>query len=262
MDLVGKLAVVTGGAEGIGAAIVRGLLAEGADIVAVDVKPVDEAALRRGMVAEAQRIGSVLCDVTSPAAIADSCARINAEWGPVSILVNNVGGSGAVPAPGLEATTDEVWEHVMALNLGAAMRFSRGLVAGMKSLGDGRIVNITSTLRDGIPGPSDTLRAPLPYVTAKSALVGFTKQLAIELGPFGISVNAVAPGLTLPDENARLTQRFRALPPEVQRRLTATIALGRPAVGTDIAAMVCFLAQPRGAYVSGQVISVSGGPWA
>jgi NAD(P)-dependent dehydrogenase (short-subunit alcohol dehydrogenase family) len=132
----------------------------------------------------------------------------------------------------------------------------------MKSLGDGRIVNITSTLRDGIPGPSDTLRAPLPYVTAKSALVGFTRQLAIELGPFGISVNAVAPGLTLPDENARLTQRFRALPEEVQKKLTSTIALGRPAIGTDIANMVCFLAQPRGAYVSGQVISVSGGPWA
>jgi NAD(P)-dependent dehydrogenase (short-subunit alcohol dehydrogenase family) len=261
MELVGRLAVVTGGAEGIGAAIVRGLVADGADVVAVDVKPVDEAALREARVVETQRIGSVTCDVTSFAAIRDACLRITAEWGPTSILVNNVGGSGSVPAPTLETTTDEVWEHVMTLNIGAALRFSRELVAGMKSLRDGRIINISSSLRDGIPGPSDTMRAPLPYVTAKSALVGFTKQLAIDLGPFGISVNAVAPGLTLPDENARLTQRFRALAPEVQQRLTATIALGRPATGADIAAMVCFLAQPKGAYVSGQVIAVSGGPW-
>lgn len=129
----------------------------------------------------------------------------------------------------------------------------------MKAKRMGRIVNITSSLLHGVFGGAATVGARLPYVTAKSGIVGFTKQLANDLGPFGITVNAVAPGFTLPDENARVTKRFHALSPEQQREMTANIPLGRPGTGDDIANAVLFLASPRSAYLTGEVISVSGG---
>ncbi len=257
-DLAGQLAVVTGAAEGIGAAIVGELLAAGADVVAVDVKEIEGAMIEARRRAVSQKVRVLRCDVTVAAEIKATCAAILSER-PASILVNNVGGSGMIAAPTLEELTDEIWEHVLTLNLGSTMRFCRALVPGMKALGGGRIINISSSLKDGIRGPADTLRAPLPYVAAKSALTGLTRQLAIELGPFGITVNAIAPGLTLPDENAKITRRFRALSPETQQRLTAGIPLRRPATGADIANAVRFLAHPSSGYVSGEVISVSGG---
>jgi NAD(P)-dependent dehydrogenase (short-subunit alcohol dehydrogenase family) len=129
----------------------------------------------------------------------------------------------------------------------------------MKARRHGRVVNITSSLKDGVFGGAATVGARLPYITAKSGIVGFTKQLANDLGPFGVTVNAVSPGFTLPDENARITQRFRALAPEQQRELTANIPLGRPGDGADIANAVLFLASPRSGYVTGEIIHVAGG---
>ena len=159
----------------------------------------------------------------------------------------------------VEDTTDEMWEQVLSLNIGSILRFCRALVPAMKARRAGRIVNVSSTLMNGMRGAAGTVGARLPYVTAKAAIVGLTKQLAKDLAPFGISVNAIAPGFTLPDEDARITRKFRALSPEEQRPLVANIPMGRPGSGEDMAYAVCFLASPRNHYVAGQVVSVDGG---
>lgn len=255
-ELQGQVAVVTGGAHGIGAAIVRALAGAGATVAAIDI----DGALPGGLdAAAASHVRAWRADVTRTAEVDGAAAEIEAALGPVSILVNNVGGSGAVPVADIEDLSDEVWERILALNLGGMFRVSRRLVPGMKARRAGRIVNITSSLRTGIFGGAATVGARLPYVTAKNGVVGFTRQLAMDLGPFGITVNAVAPGFTLPDENARITQRFRALAPEQQRELTSNIPMGRPAEGADIANAVLFLASPRSVHITGEVMTVSGG---
>lgn len=259
MELKGTVAAVTGAAGGIGAAIASGLIAAGADVAAIDLKPVDCEALRAHAIAAGQQVRAWQCDVTDSEQVRRACAAVTAELGPATILVNNVGGSGAVPIEQIEDMNDDTWDHILSLNLGSIMRFCRGLVPGMKARGYGRIVNVSSTLKDGMFGPLGTLGARLPYVTAKSAIVGMTKQLAKDLGPFGITVNAIAPGLTLPGETARITQRFRALSPEAQQRFTAPIPAGRLGMGEDMANAVRFLVSPYSGYVSGEVLAVAGG---
>lgn len=258
--LEGLVALVTGAADGIGNAVARGLVSAGASLAAVDIKEVDIEALRTACAARAdQRIAAWRCDVTSSPEVAATCAAIAADLGPVALLVNNAGGSGTVRIQDVEDMTDEVWDHVLSLNLTSGMRFCRALVGAMKAQGFGRIVNISSTLKDGVFGPVGTLGGRLPYITAKSALIGFTRQLAKDLGPFGITVNAVAPGLTLPGPEARITKKFAALPEEDRRRLTADIPAGRLASGEDMANAVSFLCAPASAHINGQVIAVDGG---
>lgn len=255
--LQGQLAVVTGAAEGIGAAIARGLIAAGAHLAAVDMKPIIPIALGA---APEQRVRSFPCDVTASDQVAETCRVIAAELGPTSILVNNAGGGGDDPGDNIETLTDAQWEHVLSLNLSATMRFCRGLVGGMRATGHGRIVNISSTLRNGFHGPVGTMRGRLPYVTAKMALVGLTRQLANDLGAEGITANIVSPGLTLPGPEAKVTLRYMSLRLEERRRLIESIPAGRPATGEDIANAVLFLALPSSGHINGQTIDVSGGP--
>ena len=255
--LQGQLAVVTGAAEGIGAAIARALVNAGADLAAVDVRPVDLAALGA---APEQRLQAFACDVTSSVEVAETCRAILKALGPVSILVNNAGGGGNEPCDNIETLTDDQWEHVLSLNLSATMRFCRGVVGSMRAARHGRIVNISSTLRNGFHGAVGTMRGRLPYITAKMALVGLTRQLANDLGAGGITANIVSPGLTLPGPDAKITLRYNALPAEEKHRLTGHIPAGRPATGEDVANAVLFLALPASGYISGQTIDVSGGP--
>jgi len=240
-ELEGQVAVVTGGAGGIGSAIVQALEAAGATVAAFDLA------------------GPWACDVTRTEQVRAACRQVEQQLGPVSILVNNAGGSGEIPIEHVEDMTDEVWDSVLALNLGSVMRMCRELVPGMKERRYGRIVNLSSRTREGLFGPLGAMRARLPYVTSKSALVGMSKQLSKDLAPFGITVNAVAPGLTLPGEQARITQRFRAASPEEQARLTAPIPAGRLGTGEDVANAVRFLVSPASGFVNGEVLSVTGG---
>lgn len=255
----GRVAVVTGAAEGIGAAIAQVLWEGGADLAAVDLKPVDMAKITRGGGRAGQRFFGYECDATSSRQVAETCRLIEQDLGACSILVNNVGGGGSEPGDDVETMTDEQWDFVVSLTLTSGMRFCRGLVGGMKAAGYGRIINISSSLKDGVFGSVGTVRGRLPYVTCKMAVIGLTQQLANDLGPFGITVNAVSPGLTLPGEDARITQRFRSLPHDEQARLHSHIPIGRLATGEDIANTVCFLAADASGYVSGQTITVAGG---
>jgi NAD(P)-dependent dehydrogenase (short-subunit alcohol dehydrogenase family) len=258
-DFDDQLAVVTGAAGGIGAAIARALAAGGANLALIDAKDIAPETLRGLAAGPRQTVRAWRCDVIDADAVRFACDAIAAELGPAAILVNNVGGSGSHQVEHVEDLTDEVWDHVLSLNIGSIMRFCRALVPAMKQRRYGRIVNVSSTVKEGMFGPPGTIGARIPYVTAKSAIVGLTKQLAKDLGPFGITVNAIAPGFTLPGEDARITQRFRALPPEDQKRLTGGIPVGRPGSGEDMANAVRFLASPHSGYVTGEILAVAGG---
>jgi NAD(P)-dependent dehydrogenase (short-subunit alcohol dehydrogenase family) len=259
LELEGQIAVVTGGAAGIGAAVVSELTRRGVSVAIVDLVEVDQVRLKEQALYPSQKVSSWVCDVTRSADVNAVCRDILKKIGEPTILVNNAGGSGAVKAVQVEDITDALWDEIISLNLTSILRFCRALVPSMKEKRYGKIINVSSTLRHGQLGEGGTVGARLPYVTAKSAIVGMTKQLAKDLGPFGISVNAVAPGFTLPDPDARITKRFEALSSERRDHLLSNIPMKRPGLGADIAAAVSFLASPYNSYISGQVVAVDGG---
>ena len=256
MRLENKTALVTGGANGIGAAIVRHYLAEGASVFIVDRETPDVEALEK---LGPGRVGFFVGDVISPADIDAACDAALALFGRIDILVNNAGGSGTISAPSIEETTDEAWAQVIDLNVTSILRFSRRLIPGMKQAGWGRIINMSSRSRNSVPKNFPTMKNHLGYVVAKGAIVSLTAQFARELGPYRICCNAIAPGLILPGADARVTKIFRAQPQEWQRAHIGNIPVGRAGDGADVSALAVYLASPESDYVTGQTIDINGG---
>lgn len=223
----GRVAVVTGAAHGIGAAIVRRLSELG-----FVSHPVDKAD----------------CDVTNP----DAVRNFVAELGPVSVLVNNAGGvCGQIHKP-LEELTDEEWRVVVDANLTGAFYMTRAVVPGMKSAGWGRIVNVASGA-----GRSVSLTGIQAYTSAKTGLIGFTRQMARELGPYGVTVNCVAPGFML--SNPTTLSQWQSYGPQRQARLVESIAMHRLGEPKDVAHAVAFFVDDDTDWVTGQTLSVDGG---
>jgi 3-oxoacyl-[acyl-carrier protein] reductase len=223
----GKVALVTGAAHGIGAAIVDGLREDGLTVHGVDLDTVD---------------------VTSSAQVAELVGRLCR----VDVLVNNAGGvRGQVGRP-LEEVSDDDWSAVVDANLTGSFICTRAVVPGMKDAGFGRIVNISSGA-----GRSVSLTGIQSYTSAKAGLIGFTRQMAHELGPFGITVNCVAPGFTLSNPTTR--RQWESYGPEGQRALVQSIPMRRLGQPADIAWGVRFFTSERSSWVTGQVISVDGG---
>lgn len=225
--LAGKNAVVTGTAHGIGAAIAAALGDAGAT-----VHPVD----------------------TDTADLSDSgqVRAFFAAAGPVDILVNNAGGvAGQVGRP-LEDVPDADWAAVVNANLTTAFLCTRAVVPGMKQRRWGRIVTISSAAGLGVSKTG--IQA---YASAKAAQIGLTRQLAHELGPFGITVNCIAPGFIL--SNPTTIAQWQSYGPDGQRDLVAGIAMRRLGDPADIANGVLFFAAPQSSWVTGQVIAIDGG---
>jgi 3-oxoacyl-[acyl-carrier protein] reductase len=230
--LAGKTAVVTGTAHGIGAAIAKALRDDGAAVHEVD----------RDSVAEHT------ADLTDAAAVRDFFAAI----GAVDILVNNAGGvCGQVGRP-LEEVPDDDWRAVVEANLTTAFHCTRAVTPGMKERGWGRIVNISSAA--GLTVSKTGIQA---YASAKAGLIGFTRQMAHELGPMGITVNCIAPGFILSNPTTEI--QWRSYGPDGQRELISGIATRRLGDPADIANGVQFFASPRSGWVTGQVIAIDGG---
>jgi len=257
--LAGRTALITGGANGIGAAIARRFAQEGAALALLDADGEGLDRLAGELRTAGARVAACRCDVTAGDSLRGAVADAQAQLGGIDVLVNNAGGSGPRPVLDVEDIDDDVWDHVMALNLRSAFLCCKLVVPGMRERRYGRIVNMSSTLRDGLVGPLNTLNARLPYATAKSALVGFTRQLAKDLGPFGITVNAIAPGLIHADPQARIALKYRSLDPDSQRRMTAAIPAQRPGTGAEVAEAALFLASAGSSYVSGDLLRVDGG---
>jgi 3-oxoacyl-[acyl-carrier protein] reductase len=225
--LVGKTALVTGTAHGIGAAIAEVLAEEGATVHGVD---------------------KAECDVTDPHAVRELVAGLD----HVEVLVNCAGGVvGQVHAP-IEDVTDETWAAVVDANLTSTFLMTRAVAPGMKEAGWGRIVNISSGA-----GRSVSLTGIQAYTTAKAGQIGFTRQLAHELGPFGITVNCIAPGFVL--SNPSTQEQWESYGADGQEALVQGIALRRTGQALDIANGVRFFTSGLADWVSGQVLSIDGG---
>jgi 3-oxoacyl-[acyl-carrier protein] reductase len=225
--LAGKTAVVTGTAHGIGAAIAEALQGEGAAVHGVDK---DQA------------------DLTQP----DAVRAFFGELGGVDILVNTAGGVvGQVGRP-IEEVSDEAWDAVVQANLYSAFLCTRAVVPAMKERRWGRIVNISSGA-----GRSVSLTGIQAYTSAKAGQIGFTRQMAHELGPFGITVNCIAPGFIR--SNPTTERQWQSYGEEGQRKLVEGIPMRRLGQPEDIANGVLFFVSERSSWVTGQTISIDGG---
>jgi len=238
----GQVIVVSGAGHGLGQAIAESFAALGARVFGCGPGPAHVAGVTMAAV-----------DLTDRAAGAAWIAAVEAATGgPVDVLVNNAGGvMGQVFRP-VEDITDAEWDGVLAVNLGAAFVLSRAAAPGMKRAGHGRIVNISSGA-----GLQASLTGIQAYASAKHAVVGLTRQLAHELGPHGITVNSVAPGLI--PSNPASTAQWQGYGPERQAAMLGAIALRRLGTPADIANAVLFFASPLASFVNGQILQVDGG---
>jgi 3-oxoacyl-[acyl-carrier protein] reductase len=244
----GKVVAVTGAGHGFGRAIARTFAHLGALVFATD--------LTSDSLAETASVGGITArtvDLRDRAAGAAWIGLIEAQaQRAIDILVNNAGGvAGQGPVP-LEDVSDQDWNTIFDINVNAAFTLCRAAAAGMKRAGGGRIVNISSGA-----GLQPSLTGIQAYCSAKHAVVGLTRQLAHELGPFGITVNSVAPGFIR--TNAATESQWDSYGPDGQQALVERIAMKRLGSAEDIAKAVVFFASDLAGFVNGQVLQVDGG---
>jgi 3-oxoacyl-[acyl-carrier protein] reductase len=252
LDLHGRVAIVTGAAHGFGRAISLLLGRQGAAVWAVD-RLADELAETAALAqAEGASCTPAPCDVTDSAAVQALVERVVANAGRVDVLVNNAGGVvGQVGRP-VETVPDEDWDVVVRTNLYSAFYFIRAVAPPMKQQRFGRIVNISSGA-----GRSFSLTGIQAYASAKAGQIGLTRQMAKELGAWGITVNNIAPGFVR--SNPATERQWEAMGAERQQALVESLALHRLGSPDDIAGGVLFFASGLAGWVTGQTISIDGG---
>lgn len=249
IDLKGRTAVVTGGASNIGRGIVLRLAEQGAEVVILD-RDLEQAEVTAKAVPD--RISVVQADLTDVASLRDAAAT--AGGGRVDILVNNAGWVNTTPFVGKDP--DEVALEIR-LNLLGPLLLTQLLLPSMIESGWGRIVTIASEA--GRVGQ----RGQVAYGAAKGGLLGMTRSLALEVGRSGITVNAIAPAMTVPQApeeiGAGSMQQVRDRPPEVMAKILKFYPVGRVGRPADIAAAVAFLASEEASFITGQTLPVNGG---
>jgi 3-oxoacyl-[acyl-carrier protein] reductase len=240
--LAGRVAIVTGGARGIGRAIVTRLVDEGARVAFTYNSSPDAARALQDSLGE-DRALAVQCDVTSPEAIQELIEKVLASWGKIHILVNN---AGITKDTLVMRMSREDFESVLTTNLTSAFLTTKAVLRPMMGERWGRIINISSIVGlVGNPGQAN-------YVASKAGLIGMTKSVAREVASRNILVNCVAPGYVQTDMTAKLNETQQA-------ELQGQIPLKRIGAPEDIAAMVAFLASDDASYITGQVFAVDGG---
>ena len=243
MEMQDRIVVVTGGASGIGKATALLLAREGAQVLVGDVDAAGARAVAAQAAAEGLALDPVPLDLTQPASIADFASAVQARAPRVDGLVNGAGWDRIQPF--LE-NPPEMWDQLIQINLMGAIRLTRALLGPMVAAQQGKIVNISSDAgRVGSTGET-------VYAAAKGGLIAFTKSLARELARYRINVNCVCPGPTD-------TPLFQRQPERMREALTRAIPFRRIAQPQEIAEAVLFFAGPRSDYITGQVLSVSGG---
>jgi 3-oxoacyl-[acyl-carrier protein] reductase len=247
-----RTAVVTGAARGIGAAVAARIAADGLAVAVIDL---DEAACG-AVVAEIEAAGgqalAVGADVADEAAVEAAVARIAAELGEPTVLVNN---AGIIRDNLLFKMSTNDWDSVMNVHLRGSFLMTRAVQRFMTQVGWGRIVNLSSTSALGNAGQAN-------YSAAKAGLQGFTKTVAIELGRFGVTANAIAPGFIETEMTAATAERIGISFDVFKKGAAEQIAVRRTGLPADIAHAVSFFISDQAGFVSGQVLYVAGGPQA
>jgi 3-oxoacyl-[acyl-carrier protein] reductase len=242
MTLSGKTVVVTGAAGTMGLAVVRNMLEDGAQVALVDADAMRLDSLIRFLRGNTL---AVACDVSESGAVRQAHAQIEKVLGPVDILVNN---AGIMANEKAEATTDEAWRRIMAVNLDGAFYWARAVLPQMKKRGWGRIINVGS-----LAAKTGGLTAGSAYATSKGALASLTFSLARDAAPHGITVNAIAPAYV---KTHTITEQLN----DAQRRqLLAQIPVGRFCEPEEFAHAVRFLAAPLAGFITGEVLDMNGG---
>ena len=244
-DLTGKVALVTGASQGIGAGIARSLAKYGADVAVNYLRSAD---LAQGVAEEIRALGRqahlIQADVMDFQAVQDMVAKVEEKLGPIDILVNNAGYN---PLHNIMDLEEQDWDWVLNLNLKAYYRCSKAVLPGMLARKDGRIINITS-----ISGQRGGFSCDVDYSAAKAGINGFTRALARWAAPQGVLVNAVAPGYIE-------TQMLGGEISPTMTMLLNSVPLKRQGTPEEIGEVVAFLAGPGATYIVGEVITVNGG---
>lgn len=265
IEFRGRRVIVAGAARGIGQAIARAFAADGADVIACDILAHDVASLA-GEHKGGGRIAAMPVDVREDASVAAVVAAAEAGPAPdappagpaagtghVDVLVYVAGGILGQRAGPIEEVDAAAFDEIVAVNLTGAFRFAKAVVPGMKRAGRGRIITISSRA-----GLATSLTGIQSYASAKHGQVGLVKQLAQELGPFGITVNSVAPGFmaTSPDYE----RQWAGYSEDFKAGFRERIAMRRMGVPEDIAHAVLFLASDYASWITGQTLLVNGSP--
>jgi 3-oxoacyl-[acyl-carrier protein] reductase len=245
-----RVAVVTGAARGIGAATARRLAADGAAVAVVDLDAGSCSATVEAITAAGGRAIAVGADVSQDDQVEVAAGMVAAELGPPAVLINN---AGVLRDNLLFKMTEDDWDTVLNVHLRGAFLMSRAVQKHMVDQRYGRIVNLSSSSALGNRGQAN-------YSAAKAGMQGFTKTLAIELGQFGITANAVAPGFIATDMTAATAARLGLTFEDFQATVASRVPVGRIGEPGDVAHTISFLASEGAGYVSGQVIYVAGGP--
>ncbi|HZP36947.1 MAG TPA: SDR family NAD(P)-dependent oxidoreductase [Methylomirabilota bacterium] len=253
MRFQGKVALISAAGAGIGRATAMIIAREGGTVVGVDVEPAALERLTADVAAAGGRALALRADALDAAAVDDVVRHTVDACGRIDILVNAVGGSTIVSRPA--ATIDELgleeWQGLLHFNLTATFLLTHAVVPVMKRQGAGKIVNLSS-----IAGRGRSQSSSSAYATAKGGIIALTRKLASELGPHGITVNAIAPSLTLSE---RIRPHWDRRSAEAQAAEIRRTPLGRVATPEDQARVICFLASADADFVTGVTIDVTGG---
>jgi 3-oxoacyl-[acyl-carrier protein] reductase len=245
-----KVAIVTGAARGIGAAVARRLAADGFAVALLDL---DDAGVKEGaaaIVAEGGKAIGLSVDVSNTENVETVVAQVAEELGAPTVLINN---AGITRDNLLFKMTDADWDSVIGVHLRGSFVMSRAVQKHMTEQGWGRIVNLSSTSALGNRGQAN-------YSAAKAGLQGFTKTLAIELGKFGVTVNAIAPGFIATDMTAATAERVGVSFEDFKAGAASQIPVRRVGEPEDIAHLASFFVSEGAGFISGQVVYAAGGP--
>ena len=244
LGIENQVALVTGGGNGIGLACVHALAREGCRVVVADINEKAAQLAVQAIEKSGAEAFAVVLDVSQPDAVSEALAKVRAQCGDVDILVNNAGFSRDGP---VGTMSNSQWGDVLGVNLTGQFHCIREIAPTMAARGYGRIVNMASRAHFG-----DVNKAN--YSASKAGVIGMTKALAIELGPSGITVNAVAPGIIKTERLQNLSQFS-----EIEARSLAGMPIKRIGSPQEVADAVVFLASARAGFITGEVLHISGG---
>lgn len=254
-DMEGTVALITGGAGGIGTETARALIGRGATLVLVDIDGDALTAMHRDRLGGSSRVHTTAVDFRDPEAAQRTVDSVANTHGRLDALVNIAGGTfDQPPHTGLADVSLSDWDACLLLNLTAPFLWCRAVIDVMAERRHGRIVNITSGAGRH---PSRVPRGRIPYAAAKAGLIGFTRQVAQDVAPLGITVNAVAPGLIA--SAPRLESSWQRIGEPARRRTLDRIPAGRRGTPGEVAAAITFLLSPSASYITGHTLDVNGG---